>query len=88
MKTVWKYDLPIKDLVTIRLPRRAIVLHVGEQHYFLRLWALVDPKEETEEVTFRILGTGHEIDANLGDYCGTAIMHHGILVWHVFKISP
>lgn len=87
MKTVWKYPIPVMDLPTIRLPIGAQILTVAAQHDNLYLWALVDPEAQTGEVQLRVLGTGHQC-TNPGRYIGTAHMMDGLLVWHVFQISP
>jgi hypothetical protein len=88
VKTVWKYAIPVHDLPTIRMQRGAQLLHVAPQGSELCVWALVDPQAQTEDVTLRILGTGHPATDKPGRYIGTAHMMGGALVWHVFQVSP
>ena len=92
MKTVYKYELPMRDLATIRLPKGSDVLSVGCQGDALFVWCLVDPDEERiTERTFRITGTGHPLNLNRKGYenfIGTAFMRDGALVWHVFEVTP
>jgi hypothetical protein len=84
--TIYKYSLPLDDIVRIPLPFGARVLSVGEQHGQLVLWALVNPAYKTLLTTFRIAGTGHPIvDAEHWNFIGTVQTREGSLVWHVFQ---
>jgi hypothetical protein len=89
LKRVYKYELPVRDLATIRAPLGVEWLAVGCQGESLFIWGLVDPTEEsTSEKTFRVAGTGHNL--NLREYrrfIGTAFMHNAALVWHVFEVT-
>jgi len=92
--TIYKYHLPIQDVVELAAPELFRPLYVGEQlGRDLYLWALVNP--ETSTVVHRILiyGTGHMVDTqhdftiypwsrSYFNYIGTAQMSDG-LVWHV-----
>ena len=91
MKTVWKFELPIKDKVEIEMPCGAQILCVDIQRNKLpplpiTIWALVDPAKSNEKVTFRIAGTGHGIySPDYSEYIGTVLMENDRLVFHVFK---
>ena len=87
MKRVYKYELPVRDVATIRLPKGADWLSVGCQQDELFLWCLVDPSEtDTTERTFRIAGTGHDLAHNKNwDFIGSVMMHGGTLVFHIFE---
>lgn len=78
---VYKYDLPVVDRQTLRLPRGFTLLHVGEQGGQLKLWALVDPEKPPESVDICIAGTGHDWPAGFR-HLGTVEVSYG-LVWHV-----
>lgn len=83
---IWKYQLPITDVVKLQMPRFANPLAVAEQYGGLQLWALVDPDQEKVETIFHIIGTGNPDEADnvrASRYIGTAVMRNG-LVWHVF----
>lgn len=85
-KVIWKFDLPMRDVVTVPMPRGASVLHVNAQHDNPMLWALCDPTAEMTEREFRFTGTGHPIeDRHIGTYIGTFQMRGGQLVFHVFE---
>lgn len=83
--TIWKYELPITDRVTLDLPVGAWALTVQEQGGVLCLWAAVNTAARTERRTFLIAGTGNPFDAGGLGYIGTAQMSSG-LVWHVFEL--
>lgn len=87
MRAVWKFDLPMIDNPTIRMPAGAEILHIAEQAGRVRLWALVDPDRFDESRSFRVAGTGHEIDDTHLSHVGTFLMHDSILVFHVFEIG-
>jgi len=87
MNTIWKFEVPILDEFTLRMPEGAKVLSVGEQWGTLVLWALVDPTAECVDKRFAVRGTGHPThDLSAEDYIGTAITGGGSLVWHVFGV--
>lgn len=87
MKTVYKYDVPMQDNVTLSLPKGARVLKIAPQGQDLKLWALVDPEEKKHmQVRFSIHGTGHPVDPTDKVFIDTVfltIRGHD-LVFHVF----
>lgn len=91
MRVVYKYDFvlgqPPDDIVTVSLPRGAMILMVEEQHGEFKLWALVDPSLPNVERKFRIAGTGHpiEIAANL-KHINSMKLQDGALVFHIFEV--
>lgn len=87
MRTVYKYALPLDDLVTVELPGGAKILCVQAQRDVPTIWALVDTFNSPEPRTFRIAGTGHPIeDMHTDNYIGTFQMRGGSLVFHLFEI--
>lgn len=86
MKTIFKFAIPITDLQVVNMPEGAEVLTAQMQGSELCLWALVDPEADRKPRQFRIAGTGHKLPADPGAYIGTAQMHGGQLVWHVFEV--
>lgn len=83
---VYKYELPLEDMVRIEMPVGAEVLTVQTQHGVPQIWALVRPGR-TEVRRFRVAGTGHNISV-AGPYVGTFQLHGGGLVFHVFDLGP
>ena len=69
----------------VEMPANATMLHVGEQHGELYVWALVNPDATTVKYKFFVLGTGVDI-GHLEMVCnfqGSVQMQNG-LVWHIF----
>ena len=92
VKTIYKYELLVKDTQLVSLPKGAKILTIQTQGPFPQLWAMVDTEEDTEEVLIETFGTGHPIkDLPLGvkrTYIGTYQLSGGSLIFHVFKIEP
>lgn len=65
----------------------AELLKIGYQNDILMLWysKKVD-NEATEKRTFRIMGTGHQIDAIDGVNYIDTVFQDGF-VWHIFEIE-
>jgi len=88
MKFVWKFPIPVDDIVTVDMPRGAKILHVAEQRGVPHLWALVTQGEPLERRTFRFAGTGHPIeDRHAETFVGTFTMQGGALVFHLFEVG-
>lgn len=82
---VFKYPLPLLyDWVRIPMPRGAEPLCVQMQDGRPCMWARVDIDEPVVTHHFRVAGTGHDLDDEVGRYIGTIQMHGGDLVLHVF----
>lgn len=86
MKTVFKYEVPLYDHVTMKLPAGAELLHFGNQREVPMLWALVDPSAATVERNFRVAGTGHAVEEEIVRHIGSAQFGGGELVFHLFEI--
>ena len=89
-KTIWKWELEIDDLVKLQLPKGAEILTVQAQFGKPCLWAMVNPKAETEERLFETFGTGHPIPYDIGvdrKYIGTYQVQGGGLVFHLFELK-
>ena len=87
-QAIWKYAVPVQDMITLMIPRNAQVLTVQVQHGEPQLWALVDPDNPPEQRTFRLAGTGHVIEGsvNIFSYVGTYQLDDGALVFHLFEL--
>ncbi len=87
IKRVYKYPLPIRDQVYVRMPINAEIFHIHPQDNDLCIWAAVDPDEkQTVDRCFRIAGTGHEIEYyERMAYLTTVHLDYGSLVFHVFE---
>lgn len=88
MKAIWKFELDPRNL-KVMLPFGAKVLTAQGQHDRICIWAEVNTETPIkEEVIFEIFGTGHRMTEDIGvdrEYIGTAQIHSGDLVFHVYK---
>lgn len=89
MLKVFKYEVPVQDSFSLKLPPYAKIIAFQAQHEKPRIWALVDPDEDnlvTRE--FRLAGTGHPIDVNRDSlvYIDTCQLFGGDLVLHLFEV--
>lgn len=87
MITVHKFELQLDKCQQIEMPWGSRILKIGEQQGKLMIWALVDTTNGMAYETFKIFGTGSNIDINdkMTDFLGTVLMSDGY-VWHVFKV--
>jgi len=86
MKTIWKYEFPVKDAFTHTMPEGAIVRHVADQNGTSCMWAEVDPTAPLKPRHFEVFGTGHPMTEDMGIsriYCGT--FFQGPFVWHLYE---
>lgn len=87
MKTIYKYQIPIKEAVTLQLPKQAKILRVDGVDGGLFMWALVDTDNPLEPVNLRLFKTGGEIPQDTSyEYLGHgAIFIQMELMLYVFK---
>lgn len=88
MPKVYKYEIPLKDDFELELPREAEILSFQCQHDAPCIWVLVEPRNPPVKRRFRFAGTGHDIkqDPKGLKFIGTAQMHGGSLIWHLFEV--
>jgi hypothetical protein len=85
VKTIWKYALPVTDVVDLSMPAGAHPLKVSAEIGLPCLWAVVDPSAMQEKRRFYIVGTGHPMPGGTLSYVGTFFVDFGnVLVFHVF----
>lgn len=86
MTTIWKYEIDIKDKITIKIPKGAAILDIQNQEGQICMWAMVNTERKLEERIFTIYGTGNTIEnTNALMYIGTFQMRKGALVFHLFE---
>lgn len=72
----------------IEIPVNAVFLCAKEQRDRVCLWYICDPTGDTSSRKILCLGTGQEVPADqahlVSHYLGTAMIHGGSLVVHVF----
>ena len=83
MITIYKYPITL-DGGQVEIPLNSKILCFQMQRDVPTLWAMVDTEMPTGLRTFRIFGTGSNINENSRvDYIGTVQV--GIFVWHCFE---
>lgn len=85
LKTVYKYQLQKADLSRMNIPATGKILSAMVQDNQFVVYILVDEKEiETRKVTFRIVGTGHPINAELNYQFIDTVKLAENLIFHIF----
>lgn len=87
-QTIWKAVLEPADLQKIDVPFSAELLCAREQHDQICIWFKCDPGVQKEARSVSIVGTGHPAPDGNVRYLGTASLHGGQLMFHVFEHVP
>jgi hypothetical protein len=86
MKTIYKYEIEMKDHSQINIKGFRGFLKVGEQDESLFLWCLVETSDDINHtIDVYIQGTGTRINNSSfskSNYFDSVIMSNG-LVWHI-----
>ena len=86
MQTIWKFPLTALGTIRFSMPRDAVPLCVQVQNEIPTIWARIpDTDAQSFTRTFRVFGTGHNMDNFQGEYIGTFQLDGGALVFHVFE---
>jgi len=88
MKTIYKYKLDDVGEKTIQMPENAVFLSVQVQHGEIGMWFMVDTGNADVSRQFSIVGTGWELPNYPTQYLGTVQKDEGLLVWHIFELTP
>ena len=88
--TIWKFEVtqgPANPRTTyeVRMPRGARILRSELQRDAPFIWALVNPRAETETRYFVTLMTGDEVPEN-ATYWATFQFSGGAFVLHLFEL--
>ena len=87
MKTIFKYTLD-PFVSAVKMPAGAQILTVQAQHGQAQLWAIVDTERPDELREFAVVGTGHPMPDDHGEYVSTFQLPDLGLVFHVFAARP
>lgn len=81
---IWKFELEITDIQTLKMPCGAKILSAASQNGTLCLWAMCDTEKPDKNRVIEIIGTGNPVHMCFERvFIGTAIMNP--FVWHVFE---
>lgn len=81
--TIWKFPFPIRDQFAIEMPADSKIVLLELQGGEPCLWAIVHPRMCKVTRRFRIVGTGHPIEAGLEH---VASFQQLSFVWHLFEV--
>lgn len=85
LNTVWKATLKPTDTQSIMVPDGAEMLCAREQFEQICVWYRCDPDAPLTPRILAIVGTGNPAPGPEGRYLGTASLHGGQLMFHVFE---
>lgn len=85
---IWKTELKIEDLQTIKFPTGSRMLSFANQREIPCVWFMVDPglTQPAIKCRIRLIGTGHQTSMPLDQwtFLGTALFGDGALILHAF----
>ena len=88
-RVIYKYQMPVKEAFTMKLPIDAKIIRVDAQDGYFWMWALVNTENDIEERYFGAYKTGGSIPekSNL-DYIGCCpIFIQQELMLYIFEIE-
>ena len=90
MRTIWKYNIDLLDLVgtdlmQIEMPHESKILHVDcQMKNVISFWAEIpDGDRILVNRQFQVVGTGQGIVRKKSEYIGTVL--DGEFVWHLYE---
>lgn len=90
MKTIWKFNCPIRDLAVLDMPQGAKPISVLNQNENLVIYAEVVDEYKRPRVQrhFRIAGTGHPLGLPVNAvFIGTVSFREGSLIFHIYDLG-
>ena len=83
METIYKYVVKFDGVTECDVPSGGKIVHFAIQGDRFCFWMQVNPLNEIVTRKFVIVGTGHNIYANM-KYIGSTL--EDIYVWHLFEV--
>jgi hypothetical protein len=89
-QTIFKYQMPVLERFTMKLPEGAEILRMEDQGGYFWLWAKIRTDVPDEDRHFAAFKTGGEIPAGLNlVYCGFCKVHvQQELGLYIFEVLP
>ena len=84
---IFKYYLDRDNQTVLHVSPAAQIIHVAPQDGLICVWMIVSDNQRAP-VVFTCLSTGQDIPDDAGRYIGTAHLHAGRTVVHVFAGHP
>ena len=83
--TIHKQTLQPMDVQEIMVPEGAEMLSAREQFDHVCVWYRCNPTNRLQPRRLAIVGTGNPAPDESGRFLGTAALHGGQLMFHVFE---
>ena len=81
---IWRQDIVLVERQTITAPGLRRILAVDNQRDKLEVWFEVSPGRPERSIDLIIVGTGHAIPDDVGNYLGHIVTAGGVFVWHFY----
>lgn len=85
MRTIWKYEIPLRQDITLEMPQGAKILSVQTQGDQPVLWAEVVNTKPMETRYFVLVGTGKHVPTYASKFLGTLQFEGGTYVFHLYE---
>lgn len=86
---IWKYQMPVKEQFTMKLPEGAEIVRMAGENGYLWLWAVVDTAAPEEERHFEAFKAGGTMPDDLSHHVFRGMAHIYIqqeLMLYIFEI--
>lgn len=88
MKKIYRYEIPLKDQFTLKIPADGEILHVGEKDGVPNIWININDEHEWDNRLFFVYATGEPIERDDLKYIGTFQDKKNpdfTFIWHLFE---
>lgn len=88
-RTIWKYQIPVLEDFTVKLPRGAEIIRFANENGMLWIWAIVEPDNPIEEKRLLAFKAGAEMPSVGLRYLGCAAIYvQAELMLYYFEPLP
>lgn len=85
MRTIHKFQLPLLEKATVRMPDGARIIRVDGLDGFLWLWAVVDTERPMTDRSFLLFKTGGVMPEDIDDHayvgCGAIFIQQELMLY-------
>lgn len=86
---IWKYQMPVAEQFTMKLPKGAEIIRMDGENGYLWLWAVVDTQAELEDRHFEAFKAGGTMPDDLSNHEFVGMAHIYIqqeLMLYIFEV--
>ena len=87
---IWKYQMPVKESFSIKLPKGAKIIRMAGENGYLWLWAVIDTDAELEDRYFDAFKAGGTMPDDLSShsFVGMASIYiQQELMLYIFEVA-